>query len=210
MNNGELKNHTAALAAPRTRWLAIVTGCISGLAGSLPFGPLFVVISAILVFGAVLQRWSPRSGRLLMWLGACVLTLDVGAFFGPLVLRPPHLIDTNIVVVLTLCLVSLVLVGWCDVALIIDSHRSRNAPIPAKPRFPGAADWIVGIFALCLSVLAGWSILKSFYLFHHYGRLDISLFAVVFGVVVAAFDAAIVADAVKTYRSGRSQGTGNE
>jgi hypothetical protein len=81
VNRDELRKRVELLVSPRIRLLAIITGCVSAVAGSLPFGPLFAVVPAMLIFGAVLQRWSPCPGRWLMWLGAFFLTLDVGAFF---------------------------------------------------------------------------------------------------------------------------------
>src|SRR5277367_6183861 len=86
MSNGESRNYADQLVPPRTRWLAIVAGCVSGLAGLLPFGPLFSALPLILVLGAILQRWSPHLGRWLMWLGAFYLTLVVAVFLGPAVL----------------------------------------------------------------------------------------------------------------------------
>jgi hypothetical protein len=210
VENFELSNYAEELVASKTRLLALITGCVSCVAGSLPFGPLFSLLPAILVLGAVLQRWSPRPGRWLMWLGAFFLTVEMGLLLGPTVLRPPHVLDTNILIVFTLCSVSLVLVGWCDVALIIDSRRAKSVPDLANQAFPRAADWIIGILALCLTISAVWSILSSFFPLRHYGRLDISLFAIVFGIVVAAFDAAIVAHAVKMYRGRRVETTRNE
>src|SRR5581483_2464818 len=102
------------LVTPKARWLAIVTGCVSGIAGSLSFGPLFSLVSTILIVGAVLQRWSPDPGRWLLWLGALYLTLDVAAFFVPPVLRLPHSIDTNALIILSLDIASIALVCWCD------------------------------------------------------------------------------------------------
>jgi hypothetical protein len=200
VNGEDLRTYAKHLVTPRTRWLAIVAGCVSGIAGSLPFGPLFSVYSSLLIFGAILQRWSPRPGRWLMWLGAFYLTAVVVGFLGPPVLRPPRLIDNNIVIVLTLCLLSLLLVGCCDVALIIDSFRSIDVPAAAAQGFPRAADWIVGVIAICLTAWTGWSTLASFYPQHRYGHWGILLSLV---VSVATFDAAIVAHTLKTYRARR-------
>ncbi len=208
MNNSEPSKYSAELVAPGTRWLAIVTGCVSGLAGSLPFGPLFSVVPAILILGAVLQRGSPRPGRWLMWLGAFYLTAFISAYVFLGVhsanrLLAPHY-DKTVLIVLFLSLVCLVLVGLCDIALILDSLRSKNAATLADQKFPRSADWIVGLVAICLTAYAVWSILASFYPVRRYGRWDILL---VFVVSVAAFDVAIVAHAFKMYRRHRSKGT---
>jgi len=213
MNNSDLRKYAEQLVAPRTRWLAIIAGCVSGLAGSLPFGPLFSLEPAILIFGAVLQCRSPRPGRWLMWLGAFVLTVHVVVFLGPAVLAvlsPKQLLapyyDQNLLIFFLLSLASLGLVGWCDVALIVDAVRSANASPPADQGFPRTADLIVGMFALCLMAGAVWWVLASFYPLRRYHRVDILLFAAAFAVPVAAFNVATVAHAVKMYRDHHSQG----
>lgn len=197
------------LVTPRTRWLAIATGSVSGLAGSLSLGPLFFELPLILILGAILQRRSPRPGRWLMWLGAFYLTVDVGEFFGPSLLRLPHFLDMNKLIILSLFGVSLALVSWCDVTLVIDARRSRNVFAPANLRFPRPADWIVGLFAIYLTTSAGWRVWKSIYPWRHYGRLGILLSAVAYFIAVAAFDAAILVHAVKMYRGPRLQATVN-
>jgi hypothetical protein len=208
MSNGETRNYAEQLVAPRTRWLAIAAGCVSGLAGSLPFGPLFSALPLILVLGAVLQQWSPHPGRWLMWLGAFFLTMDVAVFLGRAVLSPMRLLapyyDRNILIVFVLSLASLALVGWCDVALIIDARKSQDASAPANQGFPRVADWFVGLVAIFLTAWAAWSILGSFYPVHRSGNWEILLLVV---GSVAALDVAIVVHTVKMYRSRRSQGT---
>ncbi len=200
MNGDELRAGAEDLTSAKTRWLVIITGCISGLAGSLSFGPLFSMLPALLISGAVLQRWSPRPGRWLMWFGAFWLTVDVGVFLGPPVLRRPRSLDGNVLVLLALCLLSLVLVGWCDVALIIDSRRSKNASASANREFPRAADWIVGAVALCLTGYAVWPIHAIFDPVRRHGDWEIAL---LFVVSVAAFDTALARHAVKTFRARR-------
>jgi hypothetical protein len=211
LSNRELRNYAEHLVAPRTRWVAIAAGFVSGLAGSLAFGPLFAALPLILIFGAVLQRWSPHLGRWLMWLGAFYLTVDVAVFLGPGVLSPKQLLapyyDRNLSVFFVLSVVSLALVGWCDVALIIDARKSKGASAPAEYKFRRTADWLVGMFALCLTASAVWSVVASIYPLRRYHRLDIFLFGAVSVVAVAAFDVAIVAHVVKMYCSRRSQGT---
>jgi hypothetical protein len=115
--------------------------------------------------------------------------------------------DQNLLIFFALSLASLALVGWCDVALIIDALRSKNASPPADQGVPRTADWIVGMFALCLTAGAVWSTLASFYPLRRYHRVDILMFAAALAVPVAGFDVAIVAHAVKMYRGHRSQGT---
>jgi hypothetical protein len=204
MSNGESRNYAEQLVPPPTRWLAIVAGCVSGLAGSLALGPLFSALPLILVLGAILQRWSPHPGRWLMWLGAFFLTLVVAVFLGPAVLSPRRLLapyyDRNILIFFALSVASLALVGWCDVALIIDACKSKDASAPATQGFPRTADWLVGMFALCLTAYAVWSILASFYPVHRFGNWEILLLVV---SSIAALDIAIVVHTVKMYRGRR-------
>jgi hypothetical protein len=206
MSDGESGNYAEQLVPSRTRWLAIVAGCVSGLAGSLPFGPLFSAFPLILVLGAILQRWSPQPGRWLMWLGAFYLTIVVAGFLGPAVLSPKGLLapyyDRNILIFFALSVASLALVGWCDVALFIDARKSKDVSVPANQGFPRTADWLVGMFALCLTAYAVWSILASFYPVHRFGNWGILLLVV---GSIAALDVAIVAHTVKMRRG--SQGT---
>jgi hypothetical protein len=143
VNRDELRKRAEVLVSPRTRLLAIVTGCVSAVAGSLPVGPLFAVLPAILIFGAVLQRWSPRPGRWLMWLGAFFLTLDVGGFFirqsfdRHISLTPPKL--------LSFCFLSYLLgwsagVTWLS-SLIHVSPRTCRLDGPRIPRTSGLDNW---------------------------------------------------------------------
>lgn len=208
MSNGESRNYAEQLVPPRTRWLAIAAGCVSGLAGSLPFGPLFSALPLILIVGAVLQRWSPHPGRWLMWLGAFFLTMNIAVLLGPGVLSPKRLLapyyDWNLLIFFVLSLASLALVGWFDVALIIDARKSKDASAPANQGFPLIADWIVGLIAILLTAYAVWSILASFYPVHRYGNWEILLLVV---GSIAALDVAIVVHTIKMYRGRRSQGT---
>ena len=210
MTNSDLARYAEELVPARTRWLAIAAGCVSGLAGSLPFGPLFAALPAILVFSAILQRWSPRPGRWLMWLGAFFLTLDVGVFFIPPVLRPSHMLDGSILIVLSLYIVSILLVGCCDLALIIDSRRSRSTPDLTAQGLSRLAEGIIGLIALCLTVYWVWASLASFGPIRRSGRWDISLFNAPFVIAVAALDTAIVVHAVRKYRARRASGAAIE
>jgi hypothetical protein len=200
MSDPELESYAAIVVPGRTRGLAIVTGCVFGLTGSLLSGPLFFLVPSVLILGALLQPSSPRPGRWLMWLGAFFLTLYMAGWV--LILRPSSLIDSGLGQVFPFGIVlSLVLVGWCDVALIIDLRDSSNVAVLAVPGFPRLADWVVGVIATCLTAWVVWSILGNFYPVRNYGNWQLGL---VVDVSVAAFDVAIVAHAVRMYRNRRS------
>jgi hypothetical protein len=201
MTNGDLQNYAEILVPPRTRGLAVVTGCFLGLAGSLSFGPFFSLVPSVLIIGALLQRSSPRPGRWLMWLGAFFLTLYTAGSLGPFILRPSRLLDSSFQQVLAFGILSLLLVGWCDVALIIDSRESSNVPVLAVRGFPRPADGIVGVIAVCLTAWDVWSIVASFYPVRNYGNWQLGL---VVDFSVTAFDVAIVAHAIRMYRNRQS------
>lgn len=186
---------------PKTPWLAIITGCVSAVAGSLPFGPLFLLVPAILVFGAVLKRWSPRPGRWLMWLGAFYLTVDVAVFLGPPVFRPSHFIGSDTLIIEFLSILAIALVVWCDVSLIISARKLGNAPAAGNEKALRPADWIAAVFAVCLTAWTVWSALASSYPARRYHRWDISLLALPFILGAAVFDAALVVYALQIYRT---------
>lgn len=160
MNRCEFRKHADALVTPKTRWLAIVTGCISGMTGALVFSPLFFFLPAILILGAAIQRWSPRPGRWLMWFGSLFLTLDSRGFFI-VALEPSRVLGFQQVVIRLLLILCVGLIWRCDVALVIDLYKSRNAPALPDQEFPRPADWIVGVVAYFLTAWVAWSTLAS-------------------------------------------------
>lgn len=204
----ENEGHMIPMARNRTRWLAILAGGISGIAGVLPYGLFWLLIPSILILGVIVQRWSPSPGRWLMWLGAFLLTLNVGLFLAPALLeirslRSTH--DVNLLAVIVLALASVVLVGWCDVALVVDARRSRSAREAVEPSLPRPADRIVWIVALCLSAFVGWDITRSVVVYREYGRLNILLIAIVIGIAVAFLDAKLIIQTIKGRRLQRSR-----
>ena len=61
----------------RIRLLAVVAGCLSAVAGSSGMGPGFAIYSGILVLGAAAQPGFPRSGRVLTYIGALILSVVI-------------------------------------------------------------------------------------------------------------------------------------
>lgn len=125
----------------RTLWLAGIAACLSGIAGSLPFGPLFLLIPSIQITGAILQPHWPRSGKWLLAIGAFVLSLYVSVFFIPPIIGGakslPAYHDLGVVGLLLLYIASVGLVTWSDVALIAEARRNRggsaqNPTLPPK------------------------------------------------------------------------------
>jgi hypothetical protein len=156
----ELKRHAYQLVTPGTRRVAIIAGCLAGVTGSLASGPLFFFLPAILILGAILQRWSPRPGRWLMWLGAVLLTQNFGGLCK-VALESSQSLGFDQLIIRSLLILSVGLIWWCDVALVIGVYRTRHAGTLPDQEFPRAADWIVGVVAYLLTVWVVWSTLAS-------------------------------------------------
>lgn len=141
----------------KVRWLAIAAGCVSGASGSLLSSPLFLLIPSILILGAILQPYSPRKGRWLMWVGTFFLSLYVGGFLAPLAIEvvrtPRSAYDGMIAGLRLLSMASLLLVSWCVVALVIDANRLRRTSTVVEGGPQRVSDWFVCVVAVCLSVL---------------------------------------------------------
>jgi len=192
------------VVSAKVRVLAIAAACLAGLAGSLPFGPLFFVFSLPLIAGTVVQPWSPGPGRWLMWVGAFFLTFYVGAFVTPgaiglfRTIRSLH--DHNIILLISLSSLATVATAACDIVLIAEAWVRRRIPRPSRP-FPRIGDLIVWLSAVSLSAIEFPSGVRSLFEYHHIKRPDILLTAMLFAVVVAWFDAALVIDIIRKLRA---------
>lgn len=110
----------------KIRLLSTVTGCFTAIAGSLAFGLLFSIPPIILVLGAVSQPYLRVAGKWLIRVGAVLLTLEVMVLLvvipeGIRLLRLYH--DRNFLGTLSVSIASVLLVTWCDVALITEARR---------------------------------------------------------------------------------------
>lgn len=136
MNTVNPGSATRQIFPMRIRWVSIAAGCFAGVAGSLVFGWLFALVSSALVLGAIIQPYFHRSGKWLMWLGAFILTFYVGLFLAPQMLGAirtlPQYHDQNAIAFLCLSLMSIILLAWCDVALVIEDRKARRAPSPVE------------------------------------------------------------------------------
>jgi hypothetical protein len=123
-------DQTTELVSFKVRLLSVATGCFTAIAGSLVFGPAFLIYPIFLVAGAIIQaRWRSL-GRGLMLSGALLLsavaTFCAAAILeGVRTLRRYH--DLNVLVVLSVMLVSVLLVCWCDMELVISEVKIRRA-----------------------------------------------------------------------------------
>ena len=115
----------------KVRLLSTVTGCFTAIGGSLLLGLFFSIPPIILVVGAIAQPYIRFVGKWLIVLGATLLSLEVIVLAtaipeGVRLLRLYH--DQNFLATLSFSVVSVLLVGWCDVALIIDARAREHTP----------------------------------------------------------------------------------
>jgi hypothetical protein len=204
----ESESQTDEVVAIRTRWLAVVTGCFTAVAGTF-VGGLFFLIPSFLILGAVVQPRSPRSGRWLMWLGAFLLSLMTLPLASVLLsesiptLRVHY--DYGELTLVSLCAMSVFLVIWCDVELVVDAIRMRRGRLALAQRSAGAAEWLVWAAALCLSLMSLPYSVLGVSAYRREGRLDILLFSLASSVFVILFDVALAVDAVKMWHSRRKE-----
>jgi hypothetical protein len=112
----------------KTRWLAIGTGGLFGIVGCLHYGAFFLFVPSILLLGAIVEPWLPRLGKVLLAVGAAVLTF-YSLFLGlPAVLLirglGHHSLEDSVFLVLSL--LSVVLVILCDVMLVKNERKLRH------------------------------------------------------------------------------------
>jgi hypothetical protein len=132
---GSSKSHTNVVIPNRTRWLVIGAGCFYGLVGFLHYGWLFVFVPIILILGAVVQPRFNHLGRWLLALGTFIVTLYGMSFAVPaveLIGRLPLHHSLEEVVFLLLFLVTVLLIVWCDVALIMEERKSRRSGMSTR------------------------------------------------------------------------------
>ncbi|HEY6937116.1 MAG TPA: hypothetical protein VI424_08180, partial [Terriglobales bacterium] len=119
MNGSEAANYQNRILSSRLRWLAVAAGCVSGIA-LVSFGVLSV-FGILPIVGAAIQRPMPRVGRLVLYVGAALLTYIVIPF-GIIVLRDTVktgflYLDFNYLTITWAWLLSPALIIWCDAAL---------------------------------------------------------------------------------------------
>ena len=113
----------------KTRCLAIAAGGAFGIVGCFYYGPFFLFVPAILVLGAIVEPWSRGLGKVLLAVGAAVLTFYCFFLGLPTLLLirdlgTRHSFEDSIFLVLSL--LSVVLVIWCDVMLVKNERKLRQ------------------------------------------------------------------------------------
>jgi len=120
---------SVGLVAARTRWLAILAGCVAGITGALSVSLFFPIVPSLLILGAIAQHRFHRFGFWLMVVGALFLSLwvlPIGAIVLLGSLRTLHLYrDFNIVAGILGWTGSFLLLAGCDTALMIESRKLR-------------------------------------------------------------------------------------
>ena len=116
-----------SIVSRKIRWLAVATGFLTAIAGSLGFGILFSIIPSFMVVGAILQPRFPRLGRGLMLAGALWLSAWVFPYGGSVLLSYKVIGRPDVI---GFAFGSVVLVAFCDVALVIEEVRIRRNVTP--------------------------------------------------------------------------------
>ena len=99
----------------------MITGSFTAIGGSLILGWLFSISPIILIFGAITQPYTRYVGKLMVALGAVMLTSEVVilAFAIPSgirLLQTYH--DRYFLAILSFSMVSVSRVTWCDIVLV--------------------------------------------------------------------------------------------
>lgn len=184
-----------------TRWLALLVGCIAFVAESMPPSPVStLVVPTSLILGAIIQPYSPRPGRWILSVGAFYLSLSGVPYLALMVAGGAmHLLNSQSLdsLLLLLALVApLVLLIWCDLALILDARRQgRNSQTPGMD-VARLGDWLVSIAAACLSL----TMLPGSFRAARTGRWDILALQLLFAFVVIWFDVALVSRIIRMRR----------
>ncbi len=191
----------------RIRWLAIATVCFTVAATVTASGGFLLTIPLIL--GVIAESYSPRRGRWLMWVGAAYLSVTLLQMEIRILpefvsdLRSAHHLGGLGQVVFPLPVVSILMIVWCDVALLIDARTRRSRTI-LSGRSSRAMDVLVWITALCFSVYSFWGIPFLVRAFGRgFDRLDILLTGSATVLIAITFDMALLSDAADIWRCTR-------
>ena len=109
------------------RWVAVITGGIAGVAGSLGFGLPFIAVPSVLVVGAILRRQWQRTGTWMMWIGAALLSLWTLPYGSLILLSPPPTDRSGVAVIVTTA-ATVLLVVVCDIVLAVEAFKGRPQP----------------------------------------------------------------------------------
>ena len=189
----------------RVRGAAIAAACVGGV--FLMFiSPLALIFSTPLILGTLVQPRLPRSGRLLMWLGAWILSWPTLFFSVRVVLEAIHQFNRMAatrgigyfepirVTIFVVSVATIILVIWCDVELVLEAIKSRRTALIIEPPTSLIGEGVAWLAAICLSAWAFSGILRnlrtdwvlSSYLINNAYSLSIGLAVIAFDVWLAA------------------------
>jgi hypothetical protein len=111
------------IASSKTRWLAVITGCVTAAVGFFTFGLGVLSVPIFLIAGGIIQPRFPRIGNLMcagaLWL--CFWVLDIGI----LMLRERHP-DVPLDAVDFIIMALVLLVSVCDLGIVIEEVKIRR------------------------------------------------------------------------------------
>jgi hypothetical protein len=123
MRRGPAKRDAPGMSS-ETRWIAAITGCVTAITGLPIVSLMSVVVSGLLIAGAILAGRFPRHGRDLIWFGAGVTSLwAIPAGLGILSLSLNGGRDPRVVAAAAL---TVLLVVWCDAVLVTEAIGMRR------------------------------------------------------------------------------------
>jgi len=125
----ESANHKNRILPLKIRWLAVVTGCVVGIA-LLSFKWLSVS-GVFLVVGAIVQPYAPRAGRWLLSVVAPLLAVwivPMGGLFLLGAVKGENLgLDFFSRGLAFAWMLSPILLVWCIAALAVEARKERRA-----------------------------------------------------------------------------------
>ena len=198
----DFSKRTPQLLPQHTRQMAIAAG-IAAILALFGYGLPGLLVGSMPIVGAAVEPYIGRLGRWLLAAGALNLTIvaAAGAIGHALALRDPAFRDSNAILGTSLLTLSLVLIVWCDAALVIQIVKSRDSAALIERPYFRPLRWLVWLEALIGSALFfPEAVSECIQLSRH--ALGVSLGSalplVVFpSLVLLAFDVALVAHAIR-------------
>ena len=129
---GESGTFSTQTIPNKIRWLVFAAACFSSVTGSLLSDMLLFLAPSVLIAGVIIQPNSPRPGRLILSIGAFVLSVYAALILFPRIFEMVMSLRVGSGVtealLFSLLLISVFLVGWLDVMLVTWAVRLRHAP----------------------------------------------------------------------------------
>jgi hypothetical protein len=134
----EYKEPVPSALSVSTRSLALLAAMIGATAIAISVSPIFAVLSAAQIIGALILTPFPRFGTVLIWIGAIILSLGIVPLGLGIAIASFETLsryhDFNIVGITLLWCLATVLQVWLDVCLVL-LHLGRTATDEISPAF---------------------------------------------------------------------------